>query len=105
MGYIPDAQLVNELLDFLIVLRDDARKEKRFAVADQVRNKLACLGVSLKDTRHGTGWRRKVPTVLLPMRDVGPFTLLELDRDNWLPQHLKAFPDNLPKYELLGITQ
>ena len=49
--------LVNGLMQLLMDLRADARKSKNFAVADQIRQRLAQLGVTLEDRPGGTGWR------------------------------------------------
>jgi cysteinyl-tRNA synthetase len=49
--------LVNGLMQLLMDLRADARKNKNFAVADQIRQRLAQLGVTLEDRPGGTGWR------------------------------------------------
>ena len=40
----------------LIVQRDDAKKAKDWAVADEIRNRLTDMGVEIKDTREGTKW-------------------------------------------------
>jgi len=50
--------LVSGLVEFLIELRADARKAKNFALGDQIRKRLAELGVTLEDRLGGTGWRR-----------------------------------------------
>ena len=44
-------------MQLLIDLRNDARKAKNFAVSDQIRKRLAELGVTLEDRPGGTGWR------------------------------------------------
>lgn len=41
----------------LIVHRHDARIEKKWDVADSIRNTLTAMGVFLEDTPHGTIWR------------------------------------------------
>jgi len=46
-------------IDLLVQTRTDLRKAKQFALADQVRNHLAELGVTLEDTPQGTVWRWK----------------------------------------------
>src|SRR5262249_10589508 len=50
-------QLVNTLMQLLLDLRAEARKTKNFAVADQIRQRLAKLGITLEDRPGGTGWR------------------------------------------------
>lgn len=46
----------NALIQILVDLRNDARKAKNFAMSDQVRQRLAALGVELKDGPTGTTW-------------------------------------------------
>jgi cysteinyl-tRNA synthetase len=50
-------QLVAGLVQLLIDLRNDLRKAKNFALADQVRKRLGELGITLEDRPGGTGWR------------------------------------------------
>ena len=52
-----DDALAAGLMQLLIDLRNDARKAKNFAVSDQIRKRLAELGVTLEDRPGGTGWR------------------------------------------------
>jgi cysteinyl-tRNA synthetase len=51
-------ELVGGLVQFLIELRAEARKAKNFALGDQIRKRLAELGITLEDRPGGTGWRR-----------------------------------------------
>ncbi len=46
------------LLQILVDLRLDARKNKDFATSDLIRDKLNELGIALKDTKEGTTWER-----------------------------------------------
>ena len=50
-------KLTAPLLDLLVQLRTRVRKEKNFALADEIRNKLAELGVTLEDRPDGTSWK------------------------------------------------
>lgn len=50
----PDA----EKIEALIAQRAAAKKEKNFAEADRIRDELAAMGVTIKDTRQGTQWSR-----------------------------------------------
>jgi cysteinyl-tRNA synthetase len=50
-------RLVAPLLEMLIGLRAQLRKEKNFALADGIRKDLAALGVTLEDRPDGTGWK------------------------------------------------
>ncbi len=49
--------LTPKLLDMLVNLRTQVRKEKNFALADQIRKELAAMGVVLEDRPDGTGWK------------------------------------------------
>jgi cysteinyl-tRNA synthetase len=48
--------LEDDLMRLLIDLRAELRKKKEFALADSIRDRLAALGVELKDTAQGTIW-------------------------------------------------
>jgi cysteinyl-tRNA synthetase len=50
-------ELVAGLLRLLIDLRADLRKAKNYALADQIRQRLGQLGVTLEDRKGGTDWR------------------------------------------------
>ena len=54
-----DDGLVDDLMNLLIDLRKQARAEKNYAMADQIRNQLNEIGVLLEDTKQGTTWKRK----------------------------------------------
>src|SRR5271157_1707154 len=49
--------LTTPLLELLLELRTRLRKDKNFALADEVRNRLTALGVVLEDRPDGTKWR------------------------------------------------
>ena len=51
--------LVDDLMALLIDLRKQARADKNYAMADQIRNQLAEIGVVLEDGKQGTTWKRK----------------------------------------------
>jgi len=52
-----DNQLLSNLMQLFIELRADARKNKNFALADQIRQRLSQFGITLEDRPGGTGWR------------------------------------------------
>jgi len=60
---LPDAKkaggdaLTGDLMTLLIDLRARLRKEKQYALADEIRNRLTGLGVVLEDGAEGTRWR------------------------------------------------
>lgn len=48
--------LTTELVEYLLELRTDAKKEKNYAKADEIRNRLTEMGISIKDGRDKTTW-------------------------------------------------
>ncbi len=52
-----DNQLLSSLMQLFIDMRAEARKGKNFALADQIRQRLGQLGITLEDRPGGTGWR------------------------------------------------
>ena len=46
------------MIEALIAKRQEARKAKDFAAADAIRDQLAGMGITLKDTREGVKWSR-----------------------------------------------
>jgi cysteinyl-tRNA synthetase len=61
--YLPDGaaddELMNKLVNVLIEQRNDARKQKDYSRADELRNKLDEIGIVLEDKPDGTAWRIK----------------------------------------------
>jgi cysteinyl-tRNA synthetase len=53
-----DDTLTNDLMKLLITLRQDARRDKNFALADHIRKGLTAIGVTLEDRADGTVWRK-----------------------------------------------
>jgi cysteinyl-tRNA synthetase len=51
-------EMVGKLMDLLIELRQMARKDKNFALADAVRNRLKDVGIVLEDVPGGTRWKK-----------------------------------------------
>jgi cysteinyl-tRNA synthetase len=54
-----DEMLTDKLVNILIEQRNDARKNKDFAKADQLRAKLDDIGIALEDKPDTTTWRMK----------------------------------------------
>ncbi|MDY4415955.1 MAG: cysteine--tRNA ligase, partial [Selenomonas sp.] len=50
--------LAEKLMDLIIAIRQDARKEKNWALADKIRDELKDAGVALEDTKSGVRWKR-----------------------------------------------
>ena len=51
-------EVTKEKLSSLIVLRDEAKKEKDFEESDKLRDEILAFGVSLMDTPQGTFWEK-----------------------------------------------
>lgn len=51
-------EMLDEEIEELIEKRQAARKEKNFALADQIRDELLAKGIILEDTREGVKWKK-----------------------------------------------
>ena len=51
--------LTDEAIEALVAERTQAKKQRNFARADQIRNELAEKGVVLEDSKDGVKWKRK----------------------------------------------
>ena len=54
---VADHELTSKLIQLLIDLRQDAKKNKDFPTADKIRNALGEMGIMLEDTRTGVNWK------------------------------------------------
>ena len=45
-------------MDIIIEYRNKAKQEKNYALSDEIRDKLANVGITLKDTREGTTYSK-----------------------------------------------
>ena len=54
--YCPERD--KEEIEALIAERTEAKKAKDFAKADAIRDELAAMGITIKDTRQGVQWFR-----------------------------------------------
>ena len=50
---------LDDLLTGLLKQREQARKEKQWNVADDIRDKIECLGFEIQDTNEGPVWRKR----------------------------------------------
>ncbi|MBQ6285048.1 MAG: cysteine--tRNA ligase [Bacilli bacterium] len=48
----------DELIKYIIELRNNARSEKRFDISDNIRDSLLKMGITLKDSREGTTYEK-----------------------------------------------
>lgn len=60
LGIITDrkAEILDSEIEEMIAARQQARKDKNFALADQIRGQLLDKGIVLEDTREGVKWKR-----------------------------------------------
>ena len=54
-----DSSDTKELIDALLKIRTQAREDKNWKIADEIRNELEDLGYEIQDTETGPVWRRK----------------------------------------------
>lgn len=54
-----EAELLDEDIDALIEKRNEARKNRDFSLADQIRDELKSKGIILEDTPQGVRWKRE----------------------------------------------
>ncbi|MGB5287759.1 MAG: DALR domain-containing protein, partial [Ignavibacteriaceae bacterium] len=54
-----DSMLENKLIQLLIDIRQKAKNEKNFQLADEIRKKLDELDITLKDTKDGTDFIKR----------------------------------------------
>ncbi len=54
----PDDSLTEDLINLLIRLRTDAKKDKNFALSDKIRDELNKVGIILQDSKEGTSYKR-----------------------------------------------
>mgnify|MGYP003260292518 CR=1 FL=1 len=56
---VKEEEMLDEKIDALIEERQQARKDRNFARADEIRDLLIEKGIVLEDTREGVRWKRK----------------------------------------------
>jgi len=54
-----DGKSIEELIDMLLALREDARKRKDWGTSDDIRKELENIGFEIQDTNDGPNWRKK----------------------------------------------
>lgn len=52
------AEVLEQDIEEMIAARQQARKDKNFGLADEIRGKLLDMGIVLEDTREGVKWKR-----------------------------------------------
>ena len=62
LGLLPEgncagnSEIVEELMNMIVEMRQEAKLNKNWAAADAIRNHLAALGITIKDTKEGAVW-------------------------------------------------
>jgi cysteinyl-tRNA synthetase len=51
--------LVNQLMDIIIDIRQEARKKKDWATADKIRDSLGAAGIVIEDSPQGARWKKR----------------------------------------------
>ena len=51
-------EMLDEEIEAMIEKRQAARKERNFALADQIRDELLARGIIPEDTREGVKWKK-----------------------------------------------
>jgi cysteinyl-tRNA synthetase len=54
-----ELSLSDSRIDELLAERSEARKNKDYARADEIRDQLDAIGVEIMDSADGTTWKRK----------------------------------------------
>ena len=48
----------DEIMQVLISMRKEAKASQNYSLADEIRNNLTRIGITLKDSREGTSWKK-----------------------------------------------
>ncbi len=52
-----NTELLNQLMDLIVEMRQTARQRKDWETADKIRDRLKQLNIELQDSRHGVTWK------------------------------------------------
>ena len=55
----PDDKSYNDLMDVILAVRQAARKEKMYQIADEIRDRLDAVGIVIEDTPTGARWKKR----------------------------------------------
>ena len=55
----PDDKSYNDLMDIILAVRQAARKEKMYQIADEIRDRLDAVGIVIEDTPTGARWKKR----------------------------------------------
>ncbi len=54
-----DTELLNDLIEYILKMRKQAREKKDYGTADKIRDDLQKMGIEVNDTPHGVEWNIK----------------------------------------------
>lgn len=57
-GTSDNSSTIDEVMSVLLELRQEAKTDKNWTIADAIRNKLAAIGIAIKDTKEGVTWEK-----------------------------------------------
>jgi len=55
-----DSKVLPQVMELLLNLRQEAKKNKDFALSDRIRDELGKIGIAVKDTKDGADWEIKM---------------------------------------------
>jgi cysteinyl-tRNA synthetase len=58
LSLVIDGTLEKDLIELLIILRNNAKKEKNYTLADKIRGELSRLGINLEDSKDKTTFKK-----------------------------------------------
>ena len=56
---VVDKNSNEELMNFIVDLRDSLKKKKQWEISDSIRDNLLQIGIEIQDTKDGTKWKKK----------------------------------------------
>lgn len=58
-GPTADAEEYNQLMDVILQVRQHCREQKQWALADEIRDELAKIGIVIEDSPQGARWKKR----------------------------------------------
>ncbi len=100
----PEAHLDDDAIQRIVDERTAAKVKKDFAQADELRRRLAILGVVVEDGRAGMGWRRASAYKLIHISELEDFRF-EAARFGYDPQEfqIEEYPNKTPASGIYAI--
>ena len=54
-----NAEEYDELMQVILAVRQDAREQKQWGIADCIRDRLAEIGITIEDSPQGARWKKR----------------------------------------------